>query len=43
MIISITEKCRMGCSHCIDDARPDSDKFMTLETFKKALAFFIHD
>lgn len=39
MLISITEKCRMGCSHCIDDARPDSDKFMTLETFKKALAF----
>jgi MoaA/NifB/PqqE/SkfB family radical SAM enzyme len=29
----------MGCSHCMDDARADSDKFMSLETFKKALAF----
>lgn len=39
MVISITEKCRMGCTHCMDDARADSDKFMTKETFIKALRF----
>lgn len=39
MLISITEKCRMGCTHCMDDAKPDCDKFMSEETFKKALAF----
>ena len=39
MLICITEKCRMGCSHCMDDARADLDKFMTRETFKKAIEF----
>lgn len=39
MLISITEKCRMGCSHCIDDARSDSNKFMDRETFEKAIDF----
>ncbi len=39
MLICITEKCRMGCSHCMDDARADSDKFMTKETFEKAIEF----
>lgn len=39
MLISITEKCRMGCSHCMDDARADSEKHMSMETFKKALEF----
>ena len=39
MLISITEKCRMGCSHCMDDARADSENHMSMETFKKALEF----
>lgn len=39
MLISITEKCRMNCPHCMDDARADSDKFMTFDTFKDAVAF----
>ena len=39
MLLSITEKCRMGCSHCMDDARPDCDKFMTKEMFEKAIEF----
>lgn len=44
MLISITERCRMGCSHCMDDARADSEKFMTREMFEKAIEFAItHD
>lgn len=39
MLLSITEKCRMGCSHCMDDARADCDKFMTKEMFEKAVDF----
>ena len=29
----------MNCPHCMDDARCDSDKFMTFDTFKKAVEF----
>ncbi len=39
MLVSITEKCRMGCSHCMDDARADSEKHMTMDMFKKAVDF----
>ena len=39
MLISITEKCRMNCPHCMDDARSDSSKFMSFDTFKKAVEF----
>lgn len=39
MLISITEKCRMGCTHCMEDARPDNEHFMSFETFKKAVDF----
>lgn len=39
MLISITEKCRMGCSHCMDDARPDCENHMTREIFEKAVDF----
>lgn len=39
MLISITEKCRMGCSHCMDDAKADCDKFMTEDMFRKAIDF----
>ena len=39
MIISITESCHMGCSHCMDDARP-CDKHMSMRTFQDAISFF---
>lgn len=39
MLISITEKCRMNCPHCMDDAKCDSNKFMSFDTFKKAVDF----
>lgn len=39
MLLSITEKCCMGCSHCLDDARSDSENFITEEMFKYALDF----
>ena len=29
----------MGCTHCMDDAKSDCDKFMSEETFRKALDF----
>lgn len=39
MIISITESCHMGCSHCMDDAKP-CDKHMSMRTFQDAISFF---
>ena len=36
MLVKITNCCRMGCSHCMDDAKPDG-KHMSKETFSKAL------
>lgn len=39
MLLSITEKCRMGCSHCMDDARTENTNFITEEVFRKALDF----
>lgn len=36
MLIKITTRCSMGCSHCMEDARPDGDD-MTLEMFDQAL------
>ena len=39
MLVSITEKCRMGCSHCMDDALPDCENHMSMEMFIKAIDF----
>lgn len=39
MIISITESCHMGCSHCMDDAKP-CDKHMPMSVFEKAIDAF---
>lgn len=39
MIISITESCHMGCSHCMDDAKP-CEKHMSMRTFQDAISFF---
>lgn len=38
MLIRITNRCHMGCSHCLVDARPDGDH-MTRSVFQKALDF----
>lgn len=39
MLLSITNKCRMGCPHCMDDALPTGNQFMDLQTFMDALDF----
>lgn len=39
MLLSITEKCRMGCTHCMDDAKADCNKFMSYDVFKRAIEF----
>ena len=39
MLISITERCRMGCSHCMDGATPEGND-MDMQTFKDAIKFF---
>ena len=38
MLIMITNRCHMGCPHCMQDAKP-SGKLMTDETFEWVLAF----
>ena len=38
MLIRITNRCHMGCSHCLVDARPDGDH-MPLNVYAKALDF----
>lgn len=43
MLLKITEKCSMGCSHCMNDAKPDG-KHMSLDTFKDVIDFLVkHD
>lgn len=37
MLIRITNRCTMGCSHCMIDASSPNGEHMTLETFDKAL------
>lgn len=38
MMIKITESCSMGCTHCMNNAKP-CNKHMSEETFKDALQF----
>lgn len=38
MMLKITERCTMGCKHCMNDAKPDG-KDMTLDVFKDSLEF----
>ena len=38
MIVDITYKCSMGCSHCMSDCKPDG-QHMTLATFDKVIDF----
>ncbi len=38
MLIQVTNKCFMGCEHCMEDSRPEG-KEMSPETFRKVLGF----
>ena len=38
MLIQITNKCRMGCPHCMQDSNPDG-QHMTEEVFRQAAMF----
>lgn len=38
MLFQITNKCLMGCPHCMDDSNPNGG-MMDFSTFRKALAF----
>lgn len=38
MLLKITNKCLMGCSHCLDDCNPDGE-YMDMQTFEKAFDF----
>lgn len=38
MMIKITERCTMGCPHCMNNALPDG-KDMSIDVFKKSLEF----
>ena len=40
MLIKITEKCSMGCSHCFDNATPVGDD-MSMKTFVDILDFLV--
>lgn len=39
MLLKITERCRMGCTHCMDDAKP-TGKDMDFDTLRKAIEFY---
>lgn len=38
MLVRITNKCRMGCSHCMVEASPEG-QHMSMDTYEKVLAF----
>ena len=42
MMIHITEKCSMGCPHCMEDATPDG-QHMPFSVFEKAVDFVIRN
>lgn len=39
MLLKVTEKCSMGCIHCLSDCKPE-EKHMDMNTFKKGLEFW---
>lgn len=41
MLLKITRKCSMGCTHCLEDATYDG-KHMPMETFEKVLKFITY-
>ncbi len=40
MLVRITQKCDMGCNHCMVNAKPDGDH-MTMEMYKDVLEFIL--
>ena len=42
MMVKITEKCTMGCTHCMNAATPDG-KHMSLSTFEESLCFLANN
>lgn len=42
MLLKITEKCSMGCSHCMNSAT-ENGEHMSLDTFKDAIDFIIRN
>lgn len=42
MLLKITEACSMGCTHCMNDAKPDGEH-MTMDTLEAALDFIIRN
>ena len=40
MLLKITEKCSMGCSHCVNDAKPTGGH-MSFQTFEASIDFLI--
>lgn len=42
MLLKITEKCSMGCTHCMNDAKPDGEH-MSIDTLEAALDFLIRN
>lgn len=38
MLVEITYACKMNCSHCMSDCRPDGEN-MSLSTLEDALKF----
>lgn len=40
MLLKITEKCSMGCSHCMNDAKPDGEH-MSLSVLEDSLKFLV--
>lgn len=43
MYIQITDHCNMRCAHCAFSCSPKKKRFMTLETFEKAIDFIGED
>ena len=40
MLIEVTYACKMGCTHCMSDCKPDG-MYMSLQTFNDTLDFLI--
>lgn len=40
MLVEVTYACKMGCTHCLSDCKPDGEH-MTLEVFEDVLKFMI--
>ncbi len=40
MLVEVTYACKMGCTHCLSDCKPDGEH-MTLEVFEDAVTYRI--